>query len=219
VKVQWLGHSSFRLEESTGTAVVTDPYHSYVGYSMPPVSADAVTISHHHRDHNYLPAVSGAVEVIDQLGAFEVKGIHIHSTKSYHDNEKGKKRGLNLVFHFRIDGVEVCHMGDIGEDCNVFMVETIMPVNILLIPVGGQFTLDAKEAKEYIDRIMPDIVIPMHYRIKNSEIDLEKLSNFWTCLRKKTSSVLTETQLSLTAMILTASKQRCMFYNLKVKNN
>lgn len=178
MKVQWLGHSSFRLEESTGTAVVTDPYHSYIGYSMPAVSADAVTISHQHKDHNYMSAVKGNPEIIDKLGAFEVKGIHIHSTKSYHDNVHGARRGDNLVFHFRIDGVEVCHLGDIGQDCSVSMVESIVPVNILLIPIGGQFTIDAEEAKEYVDRIMPDVVIPMHYKIKSCEFDLDKLDEF-----------------------------------------
>lgn len=178
MKVQWLGHSSFKLEESTGTEVVTDPYHSYVGYSMPIVSADAVTVSHQHKDHNFLSAIKGEPEIINTLGAFEVKGIHIHSTRSYHDNVKGAKRGENLVFHFRIDGVEVCHMGDIGEDCSPALVETIVPANILLIPIGGQYTIDAEQAKEYVDKIMPDVVIPMHYKIKSCEIDLDKLDEF-----------------------------------------
>ena len=97
---------------------------------------------------------------------------------SYHDDKNGKKRGENRIFKFRMDGVEVCHLGDIGEECNIRVVETIMPVNILLIPVGGKYTIDAVEAKEYVDKIMPDIVIPMHYRTKDSIMDIDKVSDF-----------------------------------------
>ena len=179
MKIQWLGHSSFKLEESTGTSIVTDPFEeSVVGFPMPKVNANAVTISHKHSDHNVVSKVGGNPIVIDELGGFEVEGIHIQSFQSYHDHHMGTKRGDNLIFKFRMDGVEVCHLGDIGEECNIRVVETIMPVNILLIPVGGKYTIDAVEAKEYVDKIMPDIVIPMHYRTKDSIMDIDKVSDF-----------------------------------------
>ena len=179
MKIQWLGHSSFKLEESTGTSIVTDPFEeSVVGFAMPKVSANAVTISHKHSDHNLVSKVGGNPIVIDELGGFEVEGIHIQSFQSYHDHHMGTKRGDNLIFKFRMDGVEVCHLGDIGEECNIRVVETIMPVNILLIPVGGKYTIDAVEAKEYVDKIMPDIVIPMHYRTKDYIMDIDKVSDF-----------------------------------------
>ncbi|MDD4839479.1 MAG: MBL fold metallo-hydrolase [Clostridia bacterium] len=178
MKIQWLGHSAFRLEESTGTAIVTDPYHSYVGFKMPETTADAVTISHNHRDHNFTGEIGGNPDIIQGLGAFEIKGIHIQSAKAYHDNVKGAERGEVLVYKFRMDGVEVCHLGDIGEDCNIRIVETIMPVNVLLIPVGGVYTIDAEQAKEYVDKIMPDVVIPMHFRTQDSNLELDKLSDF-----------------------------------------
>ena len=179
MKIQWLGHSSFKLEESTGTSIVTDPFEeSVVGFAMPKVSANAVTISHKHSDHNLVSKVGGNPIVIDELGGFEVEGIHIQSFQSYHDHHMGTKRGDNLIFKFRMDGVEVCHLGDIGEECNIRVVETIMPVNILLIPVGGKYTIDAVEAKEYVDKIMPDIVIPMHYRTKDSIMEIDKVSDF-----------------------------------------
>lgn len=178
MKVQWLGHSAFKLEESTGTAIVTDPYHSYVGYSMPKVECDAVTISHHHKDHSYINAVKGAPTVIDTQGVFEVKGVHIRSLQSFHDNDNGDKRGKNLIFQFRLDGVEVCHMGDIGVDCNTLLVESLVPVNILLIPIGGTYTIDSEKAKEYIEKIMPDIVIPMHFRTRDCVFDIDKLTQF-----------------------------------------
>jgi L-ascorbate metabolism protein UlaG (beta-lactamase superfamily) len=145
---------------------------------MPEVTADAVTVSHKHEDHSYLEGVSGEPEIIDKVGAYEIKGVHIYGFLTDHDNEGGTLRGKNLVFKFRIDGVEVCHLGDIGQECDSLLVESLMPVNILLIPVGGSFTIDAAQAKEYVDRLMPDIVIPMHYRTKDCEFDLDKIGEF-----------------------------------------
>ena len=178
MKITWLGHSSFLLEESTGTKIVTDPYNSYVGYEMPDVEADIVTVSHAHNDHCCISKVSGDPTVLNRAGAYEIGGVHILASRSYHDDKKGNLRGDNLIFKYRMDGVDVCHMGDIGEECNAILVESIMPVNILMIPVGGNYTIDAKEAKEYVDRIMPDIVIPMHYKTKDCEFDIDKVNEF-----------------------------------------
>ena len=94
------------------------------------------------------------------------------------DENKGADRGDNLIFKFRMDGVEVCHMGDIGEECSTMLVESMIPVNVLLIPVGGTYTIDAEKAREYVDKIMPDIVIPMHYKTKDCELDIDKVSEF-----------------------------------------
>ena len=107
MKVQWLGHSCFKLEESTGTTIITDPYHSYVGYNMPALKCDAVTVSHNHEDHNNLGAVLGDPVVLNTQGIFEVKGVHIRSLLTDHDKEDGSVRGKNLVFQYRMDGVEV----------------------------------------------------------------------------------------------------------------
>lgn len=178
MKITWLGHSSFRLEESTGTTVVTDPFHPYVGYDMPDVSADVITVSHGHEDHAHISAVSGDPTVIRNAGFYEIGGVHLFAQKSFHDQNKGADRGANLIFKIRMDGVEVCHMGDIGEDCSAMLVESIMPVNVLLIPVGGTYTIDSAEAKEYVDKIMPDVVIPMHYKTKDCNFDIAKLNEF-----------------------------------------
>ncbi len=178
MKLTWLGHSSFKLEESTGTTIVTDPYHSHIGYGMPDVKADIVTMSHAHDDHNNLECVSGDPAVLNKAGAYEIGGVHILANNTYHDEKKGVLRGENLVFKYRMDGVDLCHMGDIGEECNAFLVETLMPVNVLMIPVGGTYTIDAAQAKEYVDRIMPDIVIPMHYKTKDCDMDIDKLNEF-----------------------------------------
>ena len=178
MKLTWLGHSSFKLEESTGTTVVTDPYHSNVGFDMPSVEADVVTVSHTHADHNNIENVLGHPTVLNRAGAYEIGGVHILGRHTFHDDKKGALRGDNIVFTYRMDGVDLCHLGDIGEECNAFLVETLMPVNVLMIPVGGNYTIDAKQAKEYVDRIMPDVVIPMHYKTKDCDFDIDKVGEF-----------------------------------------
>ncbi|MDE7380426.1 MAG: MBL fold metallo-hydrolase [Clostridia bacterium] len=178
MKIKYLGHSAFLLTESTGTAIVCDPYDSSVGFKMPKVSADAVTVSHHHYDHDNVKAVDGNPIVLDKEQGYSLPGVVINAVKSFHDEVGGKKRGENVIFKFRMDGLDVCHLGDLGEQCSSELIESILPVNVLLIPVGGTYTIDAETAKEYVDRIMPDIVIPMHYRVKGCELDIDKVDEF-----------------------------------------
>lgn len=179
MKISWLGHSAFLLEESTGTKILTDPFsEDLVGYAMPKVSCDAVTVSHDHRDHNYLEGVIGEPQIIDTFGAYEVKGVYVWGSRSFHDASGGEDRGNNLIFKFRADGVEVCHMGDIGESVKASFVESIGTTNVLLIPIGGVYTIDAVQAKEYVDILMPDVVIPMHYKTKDCSINIAKLDDF-----------------------------------------
>lgn len=178
MKIRYLGHSSFLLTESTGTAIVCDPYDDSVGYEYPLVKADAVTISHHHYDHDCLKKIGGNPVILDKETGYELPGVEINSIKSFHDECRGKKRGENIIFKFRMDGIDVCHLGDLGEKCSSELIEMILPVHVLLIPVGGNYTIDAKQAKEYVDRIMPDVVIPMHYRAKGGKIDIDKVDEF-----------------------------------------
>ncbi|MGN0823540.1 MAG: MBL fold metallo-hydrolase [Candidatus Coproplasma sp.] len=178
MKIKYLGHSCFLLKESTGTTVVCDPFSEEIGYKMPPVSADAVTVSHHHYDHDAVENVSGNPVVLDKEQGYELPGVEINAIKSFHDNLSGEKRGENVIFKFRMDGLDVCHLGDLGEDCTPELIEAILPVNVLLIPVGGKYTIDGATAKEYVDRIMPDVVIPMHYRTKGCNLDIDKVDEF-----------------------------------------
>ena len=173
-----LGHSCFLLEESTGTTVVTDPYSSDIGITLPPVSANVVTVSHPHYDHNNVKAVSGNPLVIDKPGMYEVEGVQIFGLNTFHDEEGGKKRGSNVIFNIRMDGVNVCHLGDVGHGPSPLMIESIGPVDILLVPVGGTYTIDAEIAKEYVDRLMPNVIIPMHYKDDSIELDIEGVDAF-----------------------------------------
>lgn len=179
MNIEWLGHSCFKLTESTGTTIVTDPYDkSIVGFDVASTGADVVTCSHQHKDHNAVVKIKGSPLVLSECGSWEVKGVGISSMHSYHDDKTGKKRGENCIFEFRMDGVDLCHMGDIGEECTARLAESIGSVNVLMIPVGGNYTIDAAKAKEYVDFIMPDIVIPMHFKTPKSELDIDKLDEF-----------------------------------------
>lgn len=177
MKIRYLGHSCFVLTESTGTSIVTDPYGD-VGFPLPRVEADVVTMSHSHYDHNNAAAVGGNPAILTKEGNYEIGGVHITAIKSWHDGEEGKNRGENLIFKFRMDGLEICHLGDLGEECSSALLEAILPVHVLLIPVGGTYTIDAEQAKEYVDRIMPSVVIPMHYKTKGLNLDLDKVNEF-----------------------------------------
>lgn len=178
MKIEYLGHSCFKLTESTGTSIVCDPYSDEIGYAMRKVSADAVTVSHGHYDHNAVQNVDGAPILIDGGQNNGLAGVEINSIKSFHDTSRGKKRGENTIFKFRMDGIDVCHLGDLGEKCSSDLIETLLPVDVLLIPVGGAYTIDAEMAKEYVDRIMPDIVIPMHYRTRDCKLDIDRVDEF-----------------------------------------
>ena len=178
MKIEYLGHSCFKLTESTGTSVICDPYDEAVGYGVPEMSADAVTVSHHHYDHDAVKSVKGSPVIIDKECSYDLPGVEINAIKSFHDGEEGKLRGGNLIFKFRMDGIDVCHLGDLGEECSSALIDELLPVNVLLIPVGGTYTIYAEMAKEYVDRIMPEVVIPMHYRDKGCKLDIDKVDAF-----------------------------------------
>ena len=178
MKIEYLGHSSFKLTESTGTSVVCDPYDSSVGFKMKKVHADAVTVSHGHYDHNNVKGVEGNPIILDKECSYDLPGVEIDAIKSFHDKQRGKQRGENLIFKYRMDGIDVCHLGDLGEDCSSELIDLLLPVNVLLIPVGGTYTITPEMAKEYVDRIMPDIVIPMHYKSKDCKLDISKVDEF-----------------------------------------
>lgn len=183
MKIEYLGHSCFALRESTGTTIVTDPYQK-IGYELPEVCADAVTVSHSHYDHNNVKTVKGNPRVFSEEGTYEFEGVEITAIKSYHDDKKGKHRGENLIFKFHMDGLDICHLGDLGEECTAELIEMLLPVNILLIPVGGTYTIDGEQAKEYVDRIMPEIVIPMHFKTKDLKLDIDKADGFLDLFEK-----------------------------------
>ena len=171
----WYGQSCFLLESASGTRVVMDPIPGNIGY-LPPADlrADAVTVSHEHADHNNVALVRGKPRILrgltpDKKGWMKidekVKDISIRSVGVYHDDKKGAEIGLDTVFIFEVGGVRIAHLGDLGHTLTDQQISDIGSVDVVLVPVGGMWTVDAHKATQVIDQIRPRLVtIPMHYR-------------------------------------------------------
>ncbi len=164
VKLTWLGHAMFLLEVGDGRRLVTDPFDAQVGYPVPEVSADIVLVSHDHFDHNNVSAIKGNPRVIKEPGETEVSGIVIRGFLSHHDPKGGSERGPNIVYRFTMGGMDFVHVGDLGHLPDQGLAEKISGADVLLVPVGGTFTIDDQEAEQLVRMIKPRLVIPMHFR-------------------------------------------------------
>ncbi|MBI5871360.1 MAG: MBL fold metallo-hydrolase [Actinobacteria bacterium] len=173
MKVKWLGHSCFLLTAASGSTLLTDPYDTtaYPGTLLykplddpPGISPDVVTVSHGHADHGNVEAVSGMPEIVKTPRARQASGFNIRGVESFHDIEHGALRGDNVMFVIEADGLVVCHLGDLGHELEPAQVEAIGEVDLLLIPVGGTFTIDAAAATLVLRQLSPRLAIPMHYR-------------------------------------------------------
>ena len=166
MKIKWFGQSCFRLTAENGIKIVMDPYANMLGYKLPDIDANIVTTSHDHSDHSNVGAVKGDFVHIKDPGVFSHEGIGIKGVQTFHDKVSGTKRGKNIVYNFRIDGLNVCHCGDLGHLLSLEQINEIGKVDILLLPIGGRVTLDASGAAEVMKQLNPAVVIPMHYRTK-----------------------------------------------------
>jgi L-ascorbate metabolism protein UlaG (beta-lactamase superfamily) len=167
MKIEWLGHACFLLTSESGLRIITDPYTAGVfglEYKPPTEEADVVTVSHDHADHNNVADVKGNPQVVQGVGSQEAKGIQFKGIASAHDESSGKERGSNTIFCFALDGVSVCHLGDLGHDLSDQTVADIGGVDVLLVPVGGNFTIDAAVAEQVCQKLAPKVVIPMHFK-------------------------------------------------------
>lgn len=179
--ITYFGHSCFKLQDKTGpdaVTLVTDPFDKAVGLKVPHSEADILTISHDHHDHNNKEAVRGNPFIIDMAGEYDVKGVSIEGVESYHDDKEGSERGLNIIYRIDIDDVSIVHLGDLGHVLTSKNLDRLAGVDVLLIPVGGKYTLDAKKAVEVVSQIEPRIVIPMHYKTGDSKVDIEGVEKF-----------------------------------------
>ena len=174
--VTWLGHGCFRLR-GKNAAVVTDPYPPAIGLKLARQEADLVTVSHSHDNHSYTQAVREAYE-IHGPGEYEVAGVSVVGFQTYHDAEKGAKRGRNTVYLIEIDDVRVCHLGDLGHPLDDTDAETVSSVDVLLVPVGGRTAMSAVEAAEVVRQLEPRYVVPMHYAIPGLKVELDSVDRF-----------------------------------------
>jgi len=167
MKVKWLGHAAFLITSDEGTKIVTDPYQPGMfglNYGKIDEAADIVTVSHDHADHNYVQGVPGKPQVVKSSGTSKVKGIEFKGIPSFHDEKKGGERGQNTIFCFTVDGIRVCHMGDLGHTLSDREAKEVGSVDIMLIPVAGMYTVDAVAAGKIVDHLKPRVVIPMHFK-------------------------------------------------------
>ena len=174
--------------------VFFDPFDKSVGLRPPQGQADLVLVSHNHADHNNVEALKGEPYVIDIPGEYSAKGANIIGIASYHDDKNGAERGENTIFVLEAEDLRICHLGDLGTDLSEKQLEKINGIDILMIPIGGgDYTIDGKKAVDIIKKIEPKIIIPMHYKIKGSTVDIDDEKVFCNelgnCPKEKVSKI------------------------------
>lgn len=184
MNIQYYGHSCFKISVKPAgrgqeeVVFFIDPFDKSTGLRPPQGSADFVLVTHNHHDHNNATALKGDPRIIDLPGEYSIKGVNIIGIPSYHDDTQGKERGQNTIYLIESEEIKICHLGDLGHDIDEKQLEKIGTVNVLMIPIGGKYTLDYKKAIENIKKIEPNIVIPIHFKMKNSAIDIDNESKF-----------------------------------------
>ena len=202
--INWLGHSCFKIRGKQAS-IITDPFPPNLGYSLGKPTADIVTVSHQHPSHNYQQGVGGEHKLITVPGEYEIKGVLIIGIATFHDAEGGQKRGKNTIYIMDVDGVAICHLGDLGHVLTTEQVEEIDDVDVLLLPVGGVSTIDASMAAEVIRQLEPKVVVPMHYKTPVLNRELGPVEKF---LKEMGIERLdSQPKLSLTPSSLPASTQ------------
>jgi len=188
MEITHLGHSSFKIRGKSAT-VVTDPFSpEMIGLKFPKVEANIVTVSHQHEDHNCAANVSGAPIVVAGPGEYEISGVKIIGVGTYHDEMQGAKRGRNTIYHIEMDGLSIVHTGDLGHKLEEKEMEFLDGVDILMVAVGGFYTIGPEEAAYLVSKLEPAIIIPMHYKEKKGNqtfyADLASVDEFLTQMGK-----------------------------------
>lgn len=180
MKVRWLGHASFLITSESGVRIITDPFIASQGLKYREIdeAADIVTVSHDHFDHNNVAAVAGNPQVVNTAEPTEIRGIGLRGVKTFHDTNLGKDRGPNIIFCMLVDGVRLCHLGDLGHDLSEEQVKAIGEVDVLLVPVGGFFTIDARVATDVVAKIKPRVAIPMHFKNDRCDFPIAPVDDF-----------------------------------------
>lgn len=180
MEITWHGQSCFTVKAKEGTIAI-DPFKN-IGLKEPKIKADVCLVTHDHNDHNNIALVEGINSrkpvVISGPGEYEVSGINIIGVKSKHDENEAKDT-LNTIYVFKAEDIFVCHLGDLGQkSLSDSQLESLNGIDVLMVPVGGTYTIDGKEAAEVVNQIDPRIVIPMHYKIDGLNIDLDGVDSF-----------------------------------------
>jgi L-ascorbate metabolism protein UlaG (beta-lactamase superfamily) len=183
MKVKSYGHAAFKITTDSGVRIIIDPYQSgafggALKYEGITDEADIVLTSHDHDDHNYIKGIKGKFVHINKAGNHEAKGVKIKAVPSFHDPSKGNERGNNLLFVIEADGLRIAHMGDLGHTLDKASIGNLGIVDVLLVPVGGFYTIDASEATKVMKDLDPAITIPMHYKTEKCEFPIASVDDF-----------------------------------------
>jgi len=213
MKITWIGQSCFEISaapaKDTQATIVIDPFDEKIGLKLPSLSADLLLVTHEHSDHSNTKGVKGSPFIIEGPGEFEVKGVFVQGIQAFHDDAQGKERGLNTMYIIETEDLRVCHLGDFGQkELTDEQVEKIGRVDVLLIPIGGNYTISSAEAPKVIGQIEPKIVIPMHYALPKLSVDLDGVEKFLKAMGNATAGV--EPQDKLTVKLSTLPKDRDM---------
>lgn len=216
ITIEYFGHSSFGISDSEGMKIVTDPYEDWIGYTFPSISTQILTVSHDHFDHNYVAALQGYEQLINAAtGSYTYGDVKIEGLFSWHDTTQGSERGPNTIYTYEINKIKICHLGDLGHELSDELISSIGEVDVLMIPVGGFFTINSEEAIKVINSINSKIVIPMHYTTDASrEIFGEYLTtvdDFTSKIQLKGWEIESVDNLTLTKQMLNTIKSKKVF--------
>jgi L-ascorbate metabolism protein UlaG (beta-lactamase superfamily) len=183
MEIKWYGHAAFRITTKEGTRIIIDPYESgfkdgLLTYGKIDEEADIVITSHEHGDHGYTKDIRGAYDRIGEEGAFAIRGITIRTLSTFHDDVKGARAGRNLITVISADGLIVAHLGDLGHPLDAETLQRVGPVDILLLPVGGLYTIDAETATKVMKDIGPAVTVPMHYKTAKCKFPITGVEEF-----------------------------------------
>jgi len=195
MQIIWKGQSCFQIITQTGknnqTSLVIDPFDESIGLRVPKLEADILLITHSHFDHSNKRAISGSPFIIDGPGEYEIKNVFIQGIPSWHDEKEGAERGGNTIYTIEAEDLKLSHLGDLGQkELSDEQLNKIGDVDILMIPIGGIYTIDSKIAPKIISQIEPKIVIPMHYQIPRLKVKLDGLDKFLKAMGVKSTEPL-----------------------------
>lgn len=183
--IEYVGHSCFYIVNKEGQRILTDPYDNTIGLKPVDKEADIVLVSHHHYDHDYVDGVKGNYKLFDKAGDYEFCDVKIHGVELDHDEADGSKRGKVIAFTIETDGMRIMHMGDVGAMPDDSFFENTGHIDILMIPIGGTYTVDAEGALDIMDRLNANINIPMHYKTTHLNLDIASPHEFIRLAKKE----------------------------------
>jgi L-ascorbate metabolism protein UlaG (beta-lactamase superfamily) len=211
MEITWLGHSCFLIRGKEKT-IITDPCHPDLGYRLGEPEADIVTVSHFHPGHSYIAGVANEPKLIKSPGEYEIGGTFITGVATFHDNKKGDLRGKNTIYIIEMDGITLCHLGDLGHPLDPHLIEEIGYIDILFLPVGEVSTIPIDTAVEIVRHLEPPIVIPMHYKTDAFTGDLSLVDKFLDKMRIRELEA--RPKLSITSSSLPSSTQTIVLNHL-----